>query len=45
MLCAIRTGKVRFTAGEEQGSVAVGEGVATVSKNQVIVLVSSMQEK
>jgi F0F1-type ATP synthase epsilon subunit len=43
MLCAVRTGKIRFTAGEEQGSVNVGEGVATVSNNQVIVLVSSMQ--
>jgi F-type H+-transporting ATPase subunit epsilon len=45
MLCAVRPGNVRFTAGEEQGSVAVGEGVATVSNNQVIVLVSSMQGK
>ena len=39
MLCAVSPGVIRFTAGEEQGRIAVGEGVATVAKNQVIVLV------
>ena len=43
MLCAVSAGVIRFTAGEEQGRIAVGEGVATVAKNQVIVLVSEMR--
>ena len=43
MLCAVSPGVIRFTAGEEQGRIAVGEGVATVAKNQVIVLVSEIR--
>lgn len=44
MLCAVSPGVIRFTAGEEKGRIAVGEGVATVADNQVIVLVSALRE-
>ena len=43
MLCAVSAGVIRFIAGEEQGRIAVGEGVATVADNQVIVLVSEIR--
>lgn len=43
MLCAVAPGVIRFAAGEEQGRIAVGEGVATVAGNQVIVLVSELK--
>lgn len=43
MLCAVAPGVIRFTAGEEQGRITVGEGVATVAENQVIVLVSELK--
>lgn len=43
MLCAVSPGVIRFTAGEERGRIAVGEGVATVAKNQVTVLVSQIR--
>ena len=44
MLCAVSAGAIRYTAGEEQGKILVGEGVATVAQNQVIVLVSEIRD-
>ena len=44
MLCAVGPGKVRYTeAGNEQGSVTIGSGVATVADNEVLVLVSGIE--
>jgi len=45
MLCAISAGVIRFTAGEEQGRLLVGKGVATVSENQIIVLTSEIKRQ
>lgn len=45
MLCAVSAGVIRFNAGDEQGRLAVGEGVATVSNNQVIVLASDIKHE
>ncbi len=45
MLCAVAAGNVCYSAGEERGSIEVGEGVATVSDNQVILLVSSIKHE
>lgn len=42
MLCAVSPGMIDYTADGERGSIEVGEGVATVSANQVIVLVSEI---
>lgn len=42
MLCAVSPGRVDYSAEGEKASIAVGEGVATVSRNQVILLVSSI---
>lgn len=45
MLCAVSPGNVCYSAGEERGSIEVGEGVATVSNNEVILLVSSIKHE
>ena len=45
MLCAVAPGKICYCAGEERGSLQVGEGVATVSENKVILLVSSIEHE
>lgn len=45
MLCAVSPGKVCYSAGEERGSIEVGEGVATVSDNEVILLVSGIKHE
>ena len=45
MLCAVSPGRIRYRAGEEQGSIEVGEGVATVSNNKVILLVSAIKHE
>lgn len=45
MLCAISPGKVCYSSQGERGAIQVGEGVATVSHNQVILLVSSIEHE
>ncbi len=45
MLCAVSPGKVCYSAGEERGSIEVSEGVATVSNNEVILLVSGIKHE
>ncbi len=45
MLCAVSAGTVCYTADGEKGSIQVGEGVATVSDNKVILLVSSIKHE
>ncbi len=45
MLCAVGRGQLRFRfAGGETGSVTVGEGVATVADNEVLLLVKEIIE-
>ena len=45
MLCAVGEGRVHFRFGEGQtGSVKVGEGVATVANNEVLLLVKELSE-
>lgn len=44
MLCAVGPGKLRYTgAAQEQGSIMIGSGVATVADNEVLLLVSDIQ--
>lgn len=45
MLCAVSPGLVRYSVQGERGSLEVGEGVATVSNNEVILLVSSIKHE
>ncbi len=45
MLCAVAPGVVSYRAEGETGSLKVGEGVATVSKNEVLLLVSSIEHE
>ena len=45
MLCAVSPGLVSYSVQGERGSLEVGEGVATVSNNEVILLVSSIKHE
>ncbi len=44
MVCQVAKGRLKFRFdGDEQGSVIVGSGIATVGDNEVLLLVNELQ--